>query len=91
MNVLSELEINENLTELDDWSLDGDAIRKEWEFNNFSEAMDFINMMAVIAEKHDHHPHLFNVYNRVTLRFNTHDAGGITEKDINIAKELDKI
>lgn len=91
MNVLSELEINENLTELDDWSLDGDAIRKEWEFKNFSEAMDFINMMAVIAEKHDHHPQLFNVYNRVTLRFNTHDAGGITEKDINIAKELDKI
>lgn len=91
MNVLAESEINENLTELDNWSLDGDAIRKEWEFRNFSEAMDFINMMAVIAENHDHHPQLFNVYNRVILRFNTHDAGGITEKDINIAKELDKI
>ena len=91
MNVLSESEINENLTELDKWTLDGDAIRKEWEFRDFSEAMDFINMMAVIAEKHNHHPQLFNVYNRVILRFNTHDAGGITEKDINIAKELDKI
>ena len=65
MNVLAESEINKNLTELDNWSLDGDAIRKKWEFKNFSEAMDFINMMAVIAEKHDHHPQLFNVYNRV--------------------------
>lgn len=91
MKVLSESEIDKHLTQLDNWRLENGAIIKDWVFQDFSEAMDFINMMAVIAEKHNHHPQLVNVYNRVTLHFTTHDAGGITEKDINIAKELDKI
>ena len=91
MKVLSKDEITTHLESLDKWALDGDAIKREWIFQDFSEAMDFINMIAVIAENHNHHPEIFNVYNRVTLRFNTHDAGGITEKDILIAKDIDKI
>jgi 4a-hydroxytetrahydrobiopterin dehydratase len=91
MKVLSEKEINEHLESLDEWVLDGDAIKREWIFKDFSEAMDFINMIAVMAENHNHHPEIYNVYNRVSLRFNTHDAGGITEKDINIAREIDKL
>jgi 4a-hydroxytetrahydrobiopterin dehydratase len=91
MKKLSEQEINKHLESLDDWMLDGDAIKREMIFKDFSEAMDFINMIAVIAENHNHHPEIYNVYNRVTLRFNTHDAGGITEKDISIAKEINKL
>ena len=91
MNILSEQEINNYLESLDDWILDGDAIKREWIFKDFSEAMDFINMIAVTAENHNHHPEIYNVYNRVSLRFNTHDAGGITEKDITIAKEINKL
>ena len=91
MNKLSDQEIKNHLESLDDWMLDGDAIKREWIFQDFVEAMDFINMIAVMAENHNHHPEIYNVYNRVTLRFNTHDAGGITEKDISIAKEINKL
>ena len=91
MKLLTKDEINSHLEFLDDWQLDGDAIKREWVFKDFSEAMDFINMIAVMAESHNHHPEIYNVYNRVTLRFNTHDAGGITEKDITIAKEINKL
>jgi 4a-hydroxytetrahydrobiopterin dehydratase len=91
MKVLSEQEISKFLESLDDWELDGDAIKRNWIFKDFSEAIDFINMIAVIAENHNHHPEIYNVYNKVSLRFNTHDAGGITEKDITIAKEINKL
>jgi 4a-hydroxytetrahydrobiopterin dehydratase len=91
MKVLSIKEVNQYLESLDDWQIDGEAIKREWIFKDFTEAIDFINMIAVIAENHNHHPEIFNVYNRVSLRFNTHDAGGITEKDINIAKEINKL
>jgi len=91
MKVLLKKEINKYLESLDDWILDGKAIKREWIFKDFSEAMDFINIIAVMAENHNHHPEIYNVYNRVSLRFNTHDAGGITEKDIAIAKEINKL
>jgi len=91
MRKLSEIEINERLLELDGWTHEEDAIKREWIFKDYSEAMDFINMVAVIAENQNHHPQLFNVYNRVSLRFNTHDAKGITEKDFDIAKAIDKL
>ena len=91
MKVLTEKEIMKYLEFLEDWQLDGNAIKREWIFKDFSEAMDFINIIAVMAENHNHHPEILNVYNRVSLRFYTHDAGGITDKDINIAKEIDKL
>jgi len=91
MRLLSKEEINKHIDFLNEWQLDGDAIRREWIFKDFLEAMDFINTIAAIAENHNHHPEINNVYNRVSLRFNTHDAGGITEKDINIAKEINKL
>lgn len=76
---------------MEKWTLEGDSIKREWIFQDFSEAMDFLNMVAVIVEKHNHHPEIHNVYNKVTLWLSTHDAGGITEKDIKIAKEINKI
>ncbi len=91
MRVLSDREIDKHLESLEEWELDGDVIKREWNFRDFAEAMDFINMIAVIAENHNHHPEIYNVFNRVSLRYHTHDAGGITEKDIESAREIDKL
>ncbi len=88
---MTDKEIQQKLAELNGWTRDGNAIKKSWQFRDFSEAMRFINKVAELAEKHDHHPELFNVYNRVELRFSTHDAGGLTEKDFAIAKAIDEL
>lgn len=91
MSKLDRASIDSKLESLRNWYLDTDAIRKDWKFKDFSEALAFINRVGELAEKHDHHPELFNVYNQVTLRFNTHSAGGITEKDFKIAEEIDSL
>ena len=91
MNPLSRDQINKRLKNLDGWHFDGDAIRKEWQFKDFQEALKFINRIGALAENHDHHPELYNVYNKVSLRFNTHSVGGITDKDFNIATEIDEL
>ncbi len=91
MQVFSTSEVTKKLHELDGWYLDKDAIRKDWTFRDFSAALAFINKIGELAEKHDHHPELYNVYNKVSLRFNTHSASGITEKDFSIAGEIDRI
>jgi 4a-hydroxytetrahydrobiopterin dehydratase len=91
MALLSQDKIEIYLRELDSWELDDNAIKREWVFQDFSEALDFINMVAVICESHNHHPEIRNVYNRVSLRFFTHDVGGLSEKDFDIAKEINKI
>jgi len=66
-----------------------DAIARRFEFRNFSEAFAFMTRVALLAEKMDHHPEWFNVYNRVEVTLSTHDAGGVTEKDIALAKAMD--
>ena len=91
MRRLEEKEIADQLKNLTDWKLDGNAIKREWIFQDFTEAIDFINMVAVICEAHNHHPELYNVYNTVSLRFYTHSAGGITIKDFAIAADIDKL
>jgi len=68
---------------------DRDAIRKSYHFGDFSEAWGFISRMALLAEKMDHHPELFNVYNRVEVILSTHDAGGLSERDIKLAHAID--
>lgn len=70
---------------------DRDAIRKTYHFENFSEAWAFMSRMALLAEKMDHHPELFNVYNRVEVILSTHDAGGLSELDIRLAHAIDEI
>lgn len=91
MKKLNVEEINDKLKNISDWHLDNDAIRKDWEFKDFIEALKFINQAGELAEKHDHHPEIFNVYNKVSLRFNTHFVGGITQKDFDIAADIDRI
>src|SRR5215469_9673702 len=70
---------------------DRDAIRKSYHFGDFSEAWGFMSRMALIAEKMDHHPEWFNVYNRVEIVLSTHDADGLSELDIKLAQAIDEI
>src|SRR5262245_42476418 len=70
---------------------DRDAIRKSYHFGDFSEAWGFMSRMALLAEKMDHHPELFNVYNRVEVVLSTHDAGGLSERDVKLAHAIDEI
>src|SRR6266403_744987 len=78
------------LRELHGWSEvdDRDAIRKCYRFSNFSEAWGFLSRIALAAEKMDHHPEIFNVYNRVEIILSTHDAGGLSERDIHLAQQI---
>jgi len=91
MQKLNRTEVDKMIMQLRGWKLDGDAIRKEWQFRDFTEAMVFINKIADLAEQHDHHPEIFNVYNKVVLKFSTHDAEGLTLRDFKIAAEIDKL
>ena len=81
------------LGELDGWAeVDGrDAISKSFQFNNFSEAFGWMTRVALVAEKADHHPEWFNVYRTVDVTLATHDAGGVTQKDIDLAKAMDTL
>ena len=66
-----------------------DAITRKFEFANFSEAFAFMTRAALLAEKMDHHPEWFNVYNKVEVTLSTHDAGGVTQNDIDMAAAMD--
>lgn len=75
----------------DDWELvhGRDAIRKTFKFKSFIEAFGWMSQMALIAEKMNHHPEWFNVYNRVEVILTTHDAGGLTALDVKLADKMD--
>ena len=81
------------LAKLEGWTeVDGrDAISRKFTFKDFNEAFGFMARAALIAEKLDHHPEWFNVYNRVEVTLATHDAGGVTERDIKLAQEMDRV
>ena len=66
-----------------------DAITKKFEFENFNEAFGFMTRVALLADKMDHHPEWFNVYNKVEVTLSTHDAGGVTDNDIKMAKAME--
>ncbi|TGQ74683.1 MAG: 4a-hydroxytetrahydrobiopterin dehydratase [Mesorhizobium sp.] len=80
------------LTGLDGWALaeDGAAIKRVFTFANFSEAFAFMTRVAMAAEKMDHHPDWSNVYKTVDVTLNTHDAGGVTALDIDLAKKMNR-
>ena len=81
------------LSALPGWALlpGREAIAKTFSFRNFSEAWGFMSRAALLAEKMNHHPEWFNVWNRVVVDLTTHDAGGITAKDIQLAGTLDRL
>ncbi|WP_321344153.1 4a-hydroxytetrahydrobiopterin dehydratase [Breoghania sp.] len=81
------------LSRLDGWSaVEGrNAIARTFRFTDFNEAFGFMARVALVAEKHDHHPEWFNVYNRVEVTLATHDAGGVTARDIALAEAMEAI
>jgi 4a-hydroxytetrahydrobiopterin dehydratase len=81
------------LLEIPEWSevAGRDAIHRTFTFDSFIEAFGFMTRAALRAEKMDHHPEWFNVYNRVEVTLSTHDAGGFTELDLRLAKIMDRL
>ena len=90
MALLSKAEIEEQLKTLNGWTLDGKAIRKQYTFKGFPEAVAFVNRLVPDAERADHHPDITINYRRVTLSWSTHDEGGLTAKDIAGAEMADR-
>jgi len=82
-------EIASSLGHLAGWSYDTNTLTKEWVFQDFREAMAFINTVAEMAEAANHHPDIANTYNRVRLRLSTHSEGGVTEKDVALARKIE--
>lgn len=90
---LTQAERDAALQELSGWTLreDGLAITRTLKFADFSEAFAFMTRVALHAEKADHHPEWFNVYNRVEITLSTHDAGGLSARDVDMARFIDGI
>jgi 4a-hydroxytetrahydrobiopterin dehydratase len=88
---LSEVEINEELKHLSGWSVENEKLHKEFQFDSFNQAFGFMTRAAMEIEKMNHHPEWFNVYNKITIELTTHDAGGITKNDANLAKILNSL
>lgn len=91
MEKLSQEQIEKELKNLEGWSISNGKLHKEFEFTDFNEAFGFMTRAALHIEKLNHHPEWFNVYNKLTVELTTHDAQGITENDINLAKILNSL
>ena len=88
---LSETEITEELKKLEGWAIKDNKLHKEFQFDSFNQAFGFMTRAAMEIEKMNHHPEWFNVYNIITVDLTTHDAGGITNNDINLARILNSL
>ena len=88
---LDETAIHQEMQKIDGWEMvDGkDAITKTFKFKNFSQAWAFMSRVSLLAEKMNHHPEWFNVYNRVEVTLNTHDVGGLSALDFKMAAAMD--
>ena len=88
---LSKTEITEDLKKLEGWAIKDNKLHKEFQFDSFNQAFGFMTRAAMEIEKMNHHPEWFNVYNRITVDLTTHDVGGITNNDINLARILNSL
>jgi 4a-hydroxytetrahydrobiopterin dehydratase len=89
-DLLEEEEIEQRLDELGDWEREGDQIQKVFEFDDFPQAVKFVNDVAQLAERYDHHPDIDIRYNRVRLALSTHSEGGLTPRDFDVAGEIEQ-
>ncbi|EGG41387.1 4a-hydroxytetrahydrobiopterin dehydratase [Candidatus Nitrosarchaeum limnium] len=88
---LSQADIEEELKNLPGWKIVNEKLHKEFQFESFNQAFGFMTRAAMEIEKMNHHPEWFNVYNKITIELTTHDAGGITKNDVNLAKILNSL
>jgi 4a-hydroxytetrahydrobiopterin dehydratase len=91
MKTLSENEIQEQLKALPHWTYENNAIHTSLEFEDFTSAFSAMTKMAFEAERLQHHPNWYNVYNTVEISLSTHDAGGVTQKDFELALAFEKV
>jgi 4a-hydroxytetrahydrobiopterin dehydratase len=91
MTSFTDAQIDDALDGLTGWSQEGEAIVKSFEFADFSAAVAFINRAAGPIDEMNHHPEWTNVYNRVDIRLTSHDAGGVTERDVQLARVLERL
>jgi len=87
---LDDEALREALCSLPEWRLDEGKLRRDFRFEDFSQAFAFMTRCALVAERLDHHPEWFNVYDRVRVHLVTHDAGGISELDVELARAMDR-
>ena len=91
ISLIDKYQIDDFLKKNSSWILDNKTIKKEFIFKNFVDAFGFISKVALLSEKMDHHPNWQNTYNKVKIELTTHDKGGITINDINLAESIDKL
>ena len=91
MEKLTSDQIKSALPSVPEWKQKGDTISRTFQFKDFPAAIKFVNTLAGLAEKENHHPDIDIRWNKVTLALTTHDAGGLTEKDIALAKQCDEL
>ena len=91
MGRLTKDQVARQLSALKGWSLAGDEIRKTYDLQDFARAMGFVSSVALLAEKANHHPDIDIRWSKVTLALSTHSAGGITEKDFELAAQIDRL
>ena len=87
----TEPEIQKAIAELGSWAIANGKLHREYRFRTFVQAFGFMTQVALLAERAAHHPEWFNVYNRVVVDLTTHEAGGITRKDLDLAREIEEI
>lgn len=92
MKALSKDEVARNVAlHVKNWIVEENVIRRNFKFKTFVEAFSFITAVALESEKMDHHPDWSNVYNKVSISLSTHDANGVTQQDIDLAKRIDSV
>jgi 4a-hydroxytetrahydrobiopterin dehydratase len=91
MPKLSRTEVAQRMTALNGWTLEGNAIRRQYTFASFADAIAFVNRLAPEADAADHHPDILVSYKRVTLTYSTHSEGGLTAKDFTGAAMSDRL
>lgn len=88
---LTDSEVEEAIADLDGWKLEYGKLDRKFKFATFVQAFSFMTSVAMEAEKMNHHPEWFNVYNKVSVQLVTHDAGGITQLDIDLARKMNAL
>ena len=91
MSTFTDAQIEEALDSLPGWSQEGEALVKTYEFQDFRAALDFMRRAAGPSDEMDHHPERTNVYNRVDIRLSSHDVGGVTSRDVQLANVLERV
>ena len=87
----TEAEIQKAIAELGSWTVENGKLHRQYRFRDFVQAFGFMAQVALLAERAAHHPEWFNVYNKVVVDLTTHEAGGITQKDLDLAREMEQI